>query len=173
MKKIITLIAIFCLSFASIAQEKSETFPQDIDKKHELKFNALTLVAGPWLDFSYEYLIDEESSFGVAATYNTNRSENDLNYMLAPYYRRYFSGKFARGFFVEGFGALYSAREFTLFSPSTPFETGFALGVSVGGKWVSKKGFTAELVLGVGRNLIDNDALDGIGRIGISMGYRF
>ncbi len=173
MKKLLLVLAITAVSLTNYAQEKSDNFPQDIDKKHELKFNALTLVAGPWLDFSYEYLIDEESSFGVSATYNTNRSENDLNYMLTPYYRRYFSGKYARGFFVEGFGALYSAREFTFFSPNAPFETGFALGVSVGGKWVSKKGFTAELVLGVGRNLIDNDALDAIGRIGISMGYRF
>ena len=173
MRKLFLTLGIILASISTIAQDAKETYPQDIDKKHEIKVNALTLVAGPWLDFSYEYLIDEESSFGLSVTYNTNRTENDLNYMFTPYYRRYFSGKFARGFFVEGFGSLYSAREFSFFSASSPFETGFAMGVSVGGKFVSKKGFTTELLLGIGRNLIDNNAPEGMARVGISMGYRF
>jgi hypothetical protein len=58
---------------------------------------------------------------------------------------------------------------------SREFETSFALGVSVGGKFVSKKGFSTELLLGVGRNLLnsDNNNDDAYGRVGISLGYRF
>lgn len=157
------------------AQDKEKTYPQDINKKHELKINALTLLSAKWIDVSYERLIDEESSFGLSATLNTDTSETDLNYAITPYYRRYFSGKFARGFFVEGFGSLFSAREFSgLFNtPNNNFETGFAMGVSIGGKFVSKKGFTTELLLGVGRNLVKNTNNEAYGRIGVSVGYRF
>ena len=172
MKKLL-LFTLLLITSISIAQEKEEKFPQDINKKHEVKINALTLIAGKWLDVSYEKLIDSESSFGLSATLNTDTSETDLNYAITPYYRRYFSGKFARGFFVEGFGSLFSARENFFFNNNKEFETGFAMGVSVGGKFVSKKGFTTELLLGVGRNLIKNSSYEAFGRIGISVGYRF
>ena len=53
-------------------------------------------------------------------------------------------------------------------------ETDFAVGISVGGKFVSKKGFTTEIYLGVGRNLGgNNNGLEAVGRGGISLGYRF
>ncbi|WP_231874454.1 hypothetical protein [Polaribacter atrinae] len=53
-------------------------------------------------------------------------------------------------------------------------KTEFAVGISVGGKFISKKGFTTEIYLGVGRNLGgDNDSLEAVGRGGISLGYRF
>lgn len=47
------------------------------------------------------------------------------------------------------------------------------MGVSVGGKFVSKKGFTTELLLGVGRNLVKSENTEAFGRIGVSLGYRF
>ena len=175
MKKITLLILLFVTTL-SIAQEKEEKYPQDINKKTEVKINALTLLAGKWIDVSIEKLIDEESSYGLSATINTDTSSknSDLNYALTPYYRRYFSGKFARGFFVEGFGALYSSRDNDfIYHSNQDFETGFALGISVGGKFVSKKGFTTELLLGLGRNMIKSDYNEAFGRIGISVGYRF
>ena len=94
------------MSIISYAQVNTETenpeFPQDIEKKHELKINALSLLVTKWIDVSYENLINEESSFGVAATLNTDTSYSDLKYSLTPYYRRYFSNKFARGFLWKG-----------------------------------------------------------------------
>lgn len=170
MKKITLLILLFVATI-TIGQEKE--YPQDFDKKTELKINALTLLAVKWIDVSFERLIDEESSYGISATLNTDTNETDLNFALTPYYRRYFSNKLARGFFVEGFGSLFSARDNFLFDSDENFETGFAAGISVGGKFVSKKGFTTELVLGVGRNLIKSDYNEAYGRIGISVGYRF
>lgn len=179
MKKITLIILLLTATF-SIAQEKEDVeFPQDVDKKTEIKINALTLLAAKWIDVSYERLIDEESSFGISASLNTDTSETDLNYALTPFYRRYFSGKFARGFFVEGFGALFSSREYSdnssfFASQTNNFETGFAVGISIGGKFVSKKGFTTELLLGVGRNMIDSSSYnEGFGRAAISVGYRF
>ena len=172
MKKI-TLITFLLVSTLSLAQEKEE-IPQDTNKKTEIKINALTLLAAKWIDVSYERLIDEESSFGVSTTLNLDTSETDLNYALTPFYRRYFSGKFARGFFVEGFGSLFSSRDNDfLFDTDNQFETGLALGISVGGKFVSKQGFSTELFLGVGRNMMDSNYNEAFGRIGVSIGYRF
>jgi hypothetical protein len=172
MKKITLIVLLFITTF-TIAQEKEE-YPQDVNKKQEVKINALTLLAAKWIDVSYERLIDEESSYGVAATLNIDTGETNLNYAITPYYRRYFSGKFARGFFVEGFGSLFSSSDGEFFFDNeNKFETGFALGISVGGKFVSKKGFTTELLLGVGRNMVENSYNEAMGRIGISVGYRF
>ena len=177
MKKIILFLCLFisALSYAQVNTEAdAPEFPQDLNKKSELKINALTLLAAKWIDVSYENLINEESSFGVAATLNTDTTGSDLKYSLTPYYRRYFSNKLARGFFVEGFGMLFSAKDTDLFGfGGQEFETGVALGISVGGKFVSKQGFTTELLLGFGRNLSNDNYNDSIGRIGISFGYRF
>jgi hypothetical protein len=172
MKNLI-LVLMFLVSALLVAQEKEEKDPQDINKKYEIKINALTLLALEWIDVSYERLIDEESSFGTAVTLNTDSDVSDLNYSITPYYRRYFSEKFARGFFLEGFGMLFSAEDDSFFDTNNGDVTGLALGISVGGKFVSKDGFTAELLLGVGRNFLESQNNEAVGRFGISVGYRF
>jgi hypothetical protein len=52
----------------------------------------------------------------------------------------------------------------------------FAIGMSVGGKFVSKKGFAFEFYGGVGRNLSQSNNDVGseiVPRLGASLGYRF
>jgi hypothetical protein len=55
--------------------------------------------------------------------------------------------------------------------------TDFALGIGLGGKWITKKGLLLEINAGVGRNLFNNQYDDRdyelIGRAGITVGYRF
>ncbi|MDD7915821.1 DUF3575 domain-containing protein [Polaribacter ponticola] len=186
MKKITFFILLF-ISAISIAQEKE--YPQDINKKHEVKLNALGLLAFEWLDVSYEYLINEESSFGTGLLIGF---DNDLDldeyrkFSLTPFYRRYFSNRYARGFFVEGFGMLHSYKNNTYdyyYDINGNYhsnygngetKTEFAVGIAVGGKFISKKGFTTEIYLGIGRNLGgNNSSLEAVGRGGISLGYRF
>lgn len=187
MKKTVLLLLLLSISFVSFSQEDIE-FPQDINKKHEVKINALGLLVFEWLDVSYEYLINNESSFGTGLLIGVN-NDNDLDqyrkFSLTPYYRRYFSSKFARGFFVEGFGMLHSYENhiYNYYydqngnynqNYSRNNQTDFAVGISVGGKFISKKGFTTEIYLGVGRNLGANENdLQAVGRGGISVGYRF
>lgn len=185
MKKI-TLLFLF-ISTILVAQEKSENkYPQDVNKKHELKINAFSLIVFSSLDVSYEKLLNKDSSFGVSTFYNFNDIDNDLyfpkKFSITPYYRWFFSEtRFARGFFVEGFGMLntYKDRSYDYSDPSKiESETNFALGVSIGGKFIIKSGFTAEVLLGIGRNLSNNsnnDILENgiISRGGISLGYRF
>ncbi|PQB03235.1 hypothetical protein BST83_18160 [Polaribacter filamentus] len=189
MKKIVLFILLFTTTI-SFAQEKEETYPQDINKKYEIKLNAFSLIVFSSLDVSYEYLLNKDSSFGVGVFYNFNDVNDNLYYpkkfSITPYYRWFFSEtRFARGFFVEGFGMLNTYKDdyyydyIGNYNPNQPIkETDFALGVSVGGKFIIKSGFTAEIYGGVGRNLFNNDnnsPLDNdlITRGGISLGYRF
>ena len=195
MKKIV-LFTFLLATTISFAQEKEEIYPQDVNKKYEIKLNAFSLIVFSSLDVSYEYLLNKDSSFGVGVFYNFNDINDDLYYpkkfSLTPYYRWYFSEtRFARGFFVEGFGMLntYEDNEYSYYydnngnyiDNSEPLkETDFALGISVGGKFIIKSGFTAEVYGGVGRNLFNNDnnnnvnfSNDLITRGGISLGYRF
>ncbi|UAM97346.1 DUF3575 domain-containing protein [Polaribacter litorisediminis] len=186
MKRFSLLLLIIMFSLSVKAQEK---LPQDINKKHELKLNAFSLIVFSSLDISYERLLNKDSSFGVGVFYNFNSIDNDLYYpkkfSITPYYRWFFTdSRFARGFFVEGFGMLntYEDQEYFWGSPKqTEQETSFALGISVGGKFIIKSGFTAEVYAGVGRNLFNNNSVDDsidlgndiITRGGISLGYRF
>ena len=196
MKKIVLFTFLLAITI-SFAQEKEEIYPQDVNKKYEIKLNAFSLIVFSSLDVSYEYLLNKDSSFGVGVFYNFNDINDDLYYpkkfSLTPYYRWYFSEtRFARGFFVEGFGMLntYEDNEYSYYydnngnyiDNSEPLkETDFALGISVGGKFIIKSGFTAEVYGGVGRNLFNNDnnnnnvnfSNDLITRGGISLGYRF
>jgi|TARA_B110000503_G_C6881376_1_gene302852 hypothetical protein len=189
MKKIALFLLLTLLSLQFTAQEREETkeskYPQDVDKKYELKINAFNLIGLSALDLSYERLINAESSYGVAVFYNFTDINDDIGFpkkfSLTPYYRWFFSeSTFARGFFVEGFGMLNTYQDIYYRNNSESIEndTSFALGISVGGKFITKSGFTTEVYLGVGRNLINNNEDDYfefniVGRFGISLGYRF
>ena len=194
MKKITFLLILTLISIQFTAQEKEEnTESQDIGKNYELKINAFNLIMFAALDISYEKLINDDSSYGVAIFYNfSDDTDTDIafpkKFSITPYYRWFFSeNKYARGFFIEGFGMLNTYQDiyynYDSYQSSSKIEkqTGFALGISVGGKFITKGGFTTEVLLGVGRNLIkgkSNDDYDFfenniIGRFGISLGYRF
>lgn len=192
MRKITLLVLIFVTTLSVAQEEKEEKYPQDVDKKHELKINVTNLLIYEWFDVSYEYLINEESSFGASALLSLDSDNYFLwdNYQrkfsLTTYYRRYFSQKFARGFFVEGFGMLHTFERrdsnYDDYNNNYTYtnETGFSLGISVGGKFVSKSGFTTEIYMGLGRILGNNTdtindraSLEAVTRGGVSLGYRF
>jgi hypothetical protein len=191
MKKSTLFVLLAFISLQFTAQEREETkenrYPQDVDKKYELKINAFNLIGLSALDLSYERLINTESSYGVAVFYNFTDINDDIGFpkkfSLTPYYRWFFSeSTFARGFFVEGFGMLNTYQDIYYRNNSESIEndTSFALGISVGGKFITKSGFTTEVYLGVGRNLINNNNNEDdyfefniVGRFGISLGYRF
>ena len=182
MKNCFLLVA-FCLSFFTIQAQENES--ETSVGQHELKLNALYMVAGSF-EVTYEYLLNEESGVGVTVflPYDEDIKE-DINYFISPYYRFYFGNKYASGFFLEGFGMLNSTnwyysewigdvdpilvkREETL--------TDFALGIGLGGKWVTKRGLLGELNLGFGRNLFNSNEFednDFVGKVGITVGYRF
>ena len=180
MKNKYLLIALLCSVFALNAQEQTQTTNE---RTSEVKLNGLYLVVGAF-EGSYEYLLNEESGLGISVFLPIDDEVNeDVNYYVSPYYRFYFGNKFAAGFFLEGFGMLNSINETTYFynGDIDPLieknrVTDFALGIGLGGKWITKRGLLGEINFGVGRNLFNSSEFEDnefIGKLGITIGYRF
>lgn len=168
------LLLAFLMLFAIITINAQEQNDDSYIKANEIKANGLYLVIG-LVDFTYERLLNEESAVGINAVIPYDEDiKDELQYYISPYYRFYFGKKYAAGFFLEGFGMLNSA-EPDFFSSGEDYITDFALGIGLGGKWVTKGGFVGELNFGVGRNLFNTSEsdLDFVSKIGISVGYRF
>lgn len=178
MKKVALFIC--CLITFSFTQAQDVDPPQG---RNELKVNVSNLIALSFVDVAYERLLNEESSVGIAILGNINQSsDNDFldayrEFSITPYYRQYFSRGYAKGFFVEGFGMYNTGDDSDYFGDDIVSDTNyadFALGVSIGGKFVTRRGFMVELYGGLGRNLLDADYSPSlVGRGGISLGYRF
>lgn len=180
MKKSLLLVVSLALSISSFSQETNKDITTN-QNFNELKLNGLYLVLGA-IDVTYERTINEESAFGINVFLPFDDDINDeINYYISPYYRFYFGNKYAAGFFVEGFGMLNSTNDYRYSSNGfdTVFEeekiTDFALGIGLGGKWITNRGFIGELNLGFGRNLFNSDRHDYeiIAKVGITVGYRF
>lgn len=183
MKRIILFLTIF-ISTLTFAQEKETTKTER--KKHELKLNAVNLIAFSWADISYEYLINEESSFGSSILFGLSekiKKTTDVykDFSITSYYRRFLSSKYASGFFVEGFAMYSTFRDVEydyVIGGANKVENksgnDFTLGFSIGTKYVTKNGFAVEIYAGIGRNLINKDDNRPVmPRGGVSVGYRF
>lgn len=182
MKKPFLLIVLLVSCFVSRAQEEPKSIVED---KNEVKLNALFMVVGAF-EGAYEYLLNEESGVGVSVFLPFDEDiKDDINYYVSPYYRFYFGEKYAAGFFLEGFGMLNSTNWYGYEIIENEFEsaiykeetvTDFALGIGLGGKWITKRGLLGEINFGVGRNLFnssDFDDNDFVAKLGITVGYRF
>ena len=185
MKKFVTVIIIF-YSLIAIGQEQIEK-----KRSNEVKLNVFNALIFKSFDLTYEYLINDESTVGLSFMVNLNDEFSDgpdynEEYSITPYYRHYFSRKYAMGFFIEAFG-MFSKQEIVEYDyyydyifeepDRTPRPSNnFALGFSIGGKFVSSKGFIFEFFGGIGRNLFTSNDLynsEFVPRLGISLGYRF
>lgn len=156
------------------AQEDTLEYSGD----NELKINAAYLLGG-FVEITYERILSEDSAIGLAVDFALDKNI-DYRFGIIPHYRLYFGKKRAAGFFAEGNAAFYSACAFCStsdFSPTTydsSTEFGAGLGLALGGKFITTKGWTAELFLGIGRNFVNNDLLDDVyPRAGLSIGKRF
>ena len=178
MKKIILTIMLFIVFFSATAQEDEKI------SRDEIKLNVAYLIAGiP--EIGYEYLINEESSVGADILFAID-NDVDFKFAFTPYYRFFFGKKRAAGFFVEGFGMLNVTEDYYDYyyiddvnysgNNNTEKNTNFALGVAVGGKFLTSSGFIFEIYGGIGRNLFDVDYYDDyefMPRFGASVGKRF
>ena len=180
MKNTLLAVVLLLSVFTGNAQTQTE-IKDDVPQQNEVKLNALFMVVGAF-NFTYERLINEESGVGLEVFVPFDE-DIDVNYYISPYYRLYFGKKYAAGFFLEGFGMLNSVNVYNYFEYDSfdsiireerKDETNFALGIGLGGKWITKSGFIGELSFGIGRNLIDTDYNDEVvGKVGITVGYRF
>ncbi len=179
MKKILSIVMLFS---AFLTNAQNETNENLYEKNNEITFNALGLVNGT-IQGTYERHLNKKSSLGITSVYVfSNDINDDLNYSVSPYYRRYFGKKYAAGFFVEGFGMLtsidgkkiYNSEDHSTFTEN-PDVTDFALGAGLGWKWVSKGGFLIEANIGYGALLFNANKTDHniVNKIMLNVGYRF
>lgn len=178
------LIIVMIFSFFTVkAQNQTNNKINPIEKKNELKLNVPLLILGT-VEATYERNLNENSSLGFSTLYvfNNENSNEDVNFMLSPYYRRYFGKKFASGFFAEGFGMVSSIDGKKIYdtNDNSTFTKGsdiidFSLGVGLGAKWVTKSGIIFEINAGLGKLLFNADKTDHdqVARFGFHLGYRF
>jgi len=181
MKKNFLLIALFIIVLNVKSQEAEKL------TNNEIKLNVAYLIAG-MPEIGYEYILNEESSVGADILFAID-NDIDFRFAFTPYYRFFFGKKRAAGFFVEGFGMLnVTENDYDMYyydpvygDTYTDYSgediTDFALGVAVGGKFLTDSGFIFEIYGGVGRNLFNNnneyDDYDFVPRFGASVGKRF
>jgi hypothetical protein len=161
---------------------KSEQQIEEFSKSlglNELKIDFFDLLIFPALTIGYEKTNDSSSAFGATLFLNLNSDNSGWNdkFVITPYYRFYFSKSEdfgSKGFFAEVFS------KFAFGESTTEDYFDIAPGIAVGNKWINRKGFTFEILFGLGRNLLyDSDEYNndgrsiGISRAGVAIGKRF
>ena len=162
MKKLITILAVFC---STLAFSQSEI--------NEFKVNILyTAIGMP--ELSYERLISDNSSVGASVAFSLDKKEDmDLRFSFTPYYRMFFGQKKAAGFFIEANSIVVNYVDTYNGSTNTyETKTGFGLGAAAGAKFLTKNNLIGEVYGGVGRVFGDN-SLGAYPRFGITLGKRF
>lgn len=186
MKKLLFITVFLFVGFQAFAQEEITSEVKNkkdyANGNNEIKLNVAYLLAGiP--EIGYEYLINEESGVGLDIMFAVD-NDIEFKFALTPYYRFYFGKKKAAGFYAEGFGMLnvidyeYDYYYYGIDDTSMVYEnddsvTDFALGVAVGGKFLTNSGFIFQIYGGVGRNLFNNNTDNFVPRFGITFGKRF
>ena len=145
----------------------------------EIKLDVVDLLSQPALNVGYEIINDSYSSYGADIFLNFNNKNLSPSwserFSLNPFYRFYFLNKTdfgGEGYFAEvfmKFSNIEYKRDSYFYNPmpnepnSTTEEIkawDIAPGVGVGRKWVNKKGWTFEYMLGFGRFLFANSGND-------------
>lgn len=170
----ILLTTVFAMTLSAQNDQKTND-----EKRTELKLNVFNFLVLNSLDGTVEFLLSEESSFGVSTFINLGNTDDidfPRNFSITPYYRQFFTKRYAQGFFVEGFGMVLNREDvfFDDFEDRERTQTTAALGISVGGKFLTRNGFVAEVYAGIGRTLSSDDFFSSVvSRGGLSLGYRF
>ncbi len=171
--------------------------------QHEAKTNVLGLFVGSF-GLQYEY-VTEEMGFLLGMNYFTSgalvNTDNDYrSFSITPEFRYYFNpDEDASGYFAGAYLRYRSAtgEDWYTYSDGTNTvtsdmkNTGLAIGILTGYKWVTRSGLVFETFGGLGRYLINNYSYDpeipdvdtfttGLNelpafdfRFGIGVGYRF
>lgn len=183
MKKTFLIIVSLFSFFVLNAQNKTKNKLNSFEKKNELKLNIPFIFLGTF-EATYERILNEKSSLGISTLYvfNNENSNEDVNFMLSPYYRRYFGKKIASGFFAEGFGMVssidgkknYDTEDNSTFTKGSDV-IDLSVGVGLGAKWITKSGIIFEINAGLGKLLFNADKIDHdqVARFGFQLGYRF
>ena len=174
-KKGLVLLTFFLSTMQFFSQEKEPV----LTPKNEIKIDVSDIVFIRALDISYERYSSSNFTYGMSVLWVMENNDFYEKFAATPFLRYYFFNKEdfgVKGFFVEAFSkfAFGEYSDSFLFAGEKENYFDVGLGFSVGNKWVSSKGFTAEISFGVGRNLKLNDASpEMVFRGGLSIGYLF
>ena len=168
---IITFLAI--TSFGAVY---SQAYP-DTSINNEVRFNMGLFLATTTIEGSYEYFINGDTSIGLTAYFDNDKTDFNGDFGIGPNFRAYFGYGYASGFFAEAFGLYYTGQEEISRDFAGPIDVGydtFALGLGIGGKWVTRsQRITFEINGGFGRNVNPEDFQDDfMYRLGLSIGFR-
>ena len=178
MKTCFLIISIIAVNSLVKAQKQ----PGNDSRKNELKLNTLYVIGG-YPELSYERALGDKFALGVSMglligsarpNYATDILTSDFS--LLPYSRYYFGNRKTSGFFLEG--------NVNIFSNETDMdkskEWGMGLGIGLGSKFILKKNWIVEWVVGGGYNLNQDSCYgtdlcfpDVYPRLGITFGKRF
>lgn len=191
MKKLIIIFVLIPL--LSIAQEvqkvevvKSNTQIENLNTllgQNEIKIDFLDFIIFPALTLGYEKNRNSSTAYGATMFINFDTdlgSEWNDKFAITPYYRFYFlesQDYGGYGVFAEIFTKFSSAKIENYSDAKSESYTDISPGLAVGRKWINRKGFTFELMFGVGRNLLYDEDVNGMNtatiRSGVSIGKRF
>ena len=192
MKKIL-LILFFLVPLYIISQEvqkveivKSGTQIENLNEllgQNEIKIDFLDFIIFPALTLGYEKNRNSSTAYGATMFINFDTdlgSEWNDKFAITPYYRFYFlesQDYGGYGVFAEIFTKFSSAKIENYSDAKSESYTDISPGLAVGRKWINRKGFTFELMFGVGRNLLYDEDVNGMNtatiRSGVSIGKRF
>lgn len=187
------LIFFFSISLYSFSQEiqqveviKSEKQIEKLTEligQNEIKIDFLDFIIFPALTVGYEKNRDSSTAFGATMFINFNGELGDEwndKFAITPYYRFYFlesQDYGGYGIFAEIFTKFSTAKIKNYSNLKSKSYTDISPGLAVGRKWINRKGFTFELMFGVGRNLLYDKDIIGMNtatlRSGVSIGKRF
>jgi hypothetical protein len=199
MKNFILLIFIFSLTSYSqdkiqqVEVVKTDTQIEEFSKQigqQEFRIDFFDLLVMESLHVGYEKMNDTSTAYGLTMLINLGDSDLNDSFALTPYFRLYFLqsedyggyGFFAEVFSKLAFGETEAYNDnfannsiFPAYENENFFD--IALGVGLGRKWINRKGYSFEVLLGLGRNLLlDDDHRDrseGVGRFNLAIGKRF
>ena len=193
MKKITIILSLFMLTslFCLKAQNNFE-----LSNRHELKLNLGSSVFLAFPEVSYEYLINDDMSVGIATGFGFDTKDSDgYKFKVTPFLRWYFgdwswfrsTGMLhpSTGFFLEANGAVgsrdiysydYDDYGYDRISIKEKTMTTAGMGLAAGWKYLSRNNWVGEIFSGAGRNFnYDEDNFESkiYFRMGISIGKRF
>ena len=191
MKNLILLIFIFSLTSYSqdkiqqVEVVKTDTQIEEFSKQigeQEFRIDFFDLLVMESLHVGYEKMNDTSTAYGLTMLINLGDTDLNDSFALTPYFRLYFlesEDYGGYGFFAEVFSKLAFGETEATNTVSSEDENFFdiALGVGLGRKWINRKGYSFEVLLGLGRNLLlDDDHRDrseGVARFNLAIGKRF
>ena len=166
-----------------IKSEKQIEKLTELIGQNEIKIDFLDFLIFPALTVGYEKNRNSSTAFGATMFINFNGELGDEwndKFAITPYYRFYFlesQDYGGYGVFAEIFTKFSSAKIKNYSNLKSNSYTDISPGIAVGRKWINRKGFTFELMFGVGRNLLYDEDIIGMNtatlRSGVSIGKRF